>query len=143
LLAGAAEPRKLARLQTVVQKRLGHRIAIAVEQAKIALSSEPKSDIPLDFLDPRLHVPVTRTDFEWTVRDQSARLRDCAAGCVASAGLRPGDIQTIFFTGGSSRIPAVRMAIAGAAPDAQIATGSDFLSVAAGLTLEARRRYGG
>jgi hypothetical chaperone protein len=141
LLAGAAEPRKLDRLQAVVRKRLGHRIAIAVEQAKIALSAEPKADIPLDFIDPRLHVPVTRPDFEWTVRDQSARLQDCAAGCVAQAGLTSGDIQTIFFTGGSSRIPAVRTAIARAAPDARIATGSDFLSVAAGLTLEARRRY--
>jgi hypothetical chaperone protein len=142
LLAGAAEPKKVARLQAVVQKRLGHRIAIAVEQAKIALSTELKSDIPLDFIDPRLHVPVTRPDFEWTVRDQSARLQGCAAGCVARAGLTPSDIQTIFFTGGSSRIPAVRAAIARAAPDAQIATGSDFLSVAAGLTLEAQRRFG-
>jgi hypothetical protein len=34
------------------------------------------------------------------------------------------------------------VAIAHAAPDAQIATGSDFLSVAAGLTLEAQRRFG-
>ncbi len=142
LLAGAAEPRKLARLQAVVQKRLGHRIAIAVEQAKIALSAAPQSDIPLNFIDPRLHVPVTRPDFEWTVRDQSVRLRDCAASCVANAGLTPRDIQTIFFTGGSSRIPAVRAAVAGAAPGAQVATGADFLSVAAGLTLEAQRRFG-
>jgi hypothetical chaperone protein len=141
LLAGAAEPGKLARLQAVVRKRLGHRIAIEVEKAKIALSAQPKSNIPLDFIEPGLHVPVTRPDFEWTVRDQSARLRNCAIECVASAGLSPNDINTIFFTGGSSRIPAVRTAIAAAAPDAQIATGSDFLSVAAGLTLEAQRRY--
>jgi hypothetical chaperone protein len=141
LLAGAAEPRKVARLQAVVQKRLGHRIAIEVEKAKIALSTEPKSDIPLDFIDPRLHVPVTRTDFEWTVRDQSARLQGCAVGCVARAGLAPADIQTIFFTGGSSRIPAVRAAIGRAAPDAQVATGSDFLSVAARRAVEAHRRY--
>jgi hypothetical chaperone protein len=142
LVAGAAEPRKVARLQQVVRKRLGHRIAIAVENAKVALSGEARADIPLDFIEPRLHVPVSRTDFEWTVRDQTARLQAVAAECVAAAGLKPGDIGTIFFTGGSSRLPAVRKAIAGAAPEAEAATGSDFLSVAAGLTLEAQRRYG-
>jgi hypothetical protein len=35
---------------------------------------------------------------------------------------------------GSSRVPAVRTAIARAAPSARLATGSDFLSVALGLT---------
>jgi hypothetical chaperone protein len=141
LLGGAAEPRKLERLQQVVRKRLGHRIAIEVEKAKVALSGEAKADIPLDFIEQRLLAPASRADFEWTVRDQAARLRAAAADCVATAGVKPGDIGSIFFTGGSSRIPAVRKAISGAAPGAQEATGSDFLSVAAGLTLEARRRY--
>jgi hypothetical chaperone protein len=142
LVAEAAEPRKVGRLQQVVRRRLGHRIAIEVEKAKVALSGEAKADVPVDFIEPQLHVPVSRADFEWTVRDQTARLQSVAADCIAAAGLKPRDIDTIFFTGGSSRIPAVRRAIAGAAPEAQEATGSDFLSVAAGLTLEARRRYG-
>jgi hypothetical chaperone protein len=116
-------------------------LAIDVEKAKVALSGEAKADIPLDFIELRLHVPVSRADFEWTVRDQTTRLRAVAGECVAAAGLKPNDIGTIFFTGGSSRIPAVREAIAGAAPEAVAATGSDFLSVAAGLTLEAQRRY--
>ncbi|HTJ64276.1 MAG TPA: Hsp70 family protein [Alphaproteobacteria bacterium] len=141
LVAEAAEPRKVARLQQVVRRRLGHRLAIDVEKAKVALSGEAKADIPLDFIELRLHVPVSRADFEWTVRDQTTRLRAVAGECVAAAGLKPNDIGTIFFTGGSSRIPAVREAIAGAAPEAVAATGSDFLSVAAGLTLEAQRRY--
>lgn len=141
LVAEAAEPRKVARLQQVVRRRLGHRLAIDVEKAKVALSGEAKAHIPLDFIELRLHVPVSRADFEWTVRDQTTRLRAVAGECVAAAGLKPNDIGTIFFTGGSSRIPAVREAIAGAAPEAVAATGSDFLSVAAGLTLEAQRRY--
>ena len=56
------------------------------------------------------------------------------------AGLNPTDIQTIFFTGGSSRVPAVRAAISRTASEAQPATGSDLLSVALGLTREAERR---
>jgi hypothetical chaperone protein len=47
----------------------------------------------------------------------------------------------VFLTGGSSRVPAVRTAIARAAPSVRIATGSDLLSVALGLTHEATRRF--
>jgi hypothetical chaperone protein len=43
-----------------------------------------------------------------------------------------GDNGPIWW--GSSRVPAVRTAIARAAPSARLATGSDFLSVALGLT---------
>ncbi|MBV8187725.1 MAG: hypothetical protein JOY64_26140 [Alphaproteobacteria bacterium] len=53
---------------------------------------------------------------------------------MANAGLAGDTIDTIFLTGGSSRVPAVRAAIVRAAPAARIATGSDFLSVALGLT---------
>jgi hypothetical chaperone protein len=49
-------------------------------------------------------------------------------------GLSAAAVDTIFLTGGSSRVPAVRTAIARAAPSACMAVGSDFLSVALGLT---------
>jgi hypothetical chaperone protein len=141
LLAGADRPDKVGRLQTVVKQRLGHRIAMAVEQGKVALSGQDVFDIGLDFVEPALHAPVTRARLEATIRDNTDRLGRTASACIASAGLRPDDIQTVFFTGGSSLIPAVRAAIAGASPNARIATGSDFLSVASGLTLEAGRQY--
>jgi hypothetical chaperone protein len=141
LLAGSREPRKVSRLLSVIQHRLGHRIAMAVEQGKVALSDSDAVDIGLEFIEKGLHAPAARTRFEAVIRDNTERLRKTAASCIAAAGLKAGDVQTIFFTGGSSLIPAVRAAIAGAAPDAQIATGSDFLSVASGLTLEAGRRF--
>ena len=40
LVALAGEPEKVERLLTVVQQRLGHRLAFAVEDAKIALSAD-------------------------------------------------------------------------------------------------------
>ena len=62
------------------------------------------------------------------------RLHRTARDCIAAAGLRPAAIDTIFLTGGSSRVPAVRTAIARATPSARVAGGSDLLSVAMGLT---------
>ena len=141
LLAGAQEPGRVGRLQKVILERLGHRVAIAVEQGKVALSSADATDIALGFVEAGLHAPARRSRFETVIRDNTERLNRAAASCVAAAGLKPGDVQTVFFTGGSSLIPAARTAISRAAPDARIATGADFLSVASGLTLEAARRF--
>jgi hypothetical chaperone protein len=141
LLAGAREPERVERLQKVIRERLGHRIAIAVEQGKVALSNADLVDIALGFVEAGLHAAASRKRFERVIRDNTERLERTAAACIANAGLKPRDVHTIFFTGGSSLIPIVRAAIGRAAPDARVATGSDFLSVASGLTLEAARRF--
>lgn len=142
LLAQSQEPEKIARLQKTIHQRLGHRIAFAIEDAKIALSAAEQTTLPLGFIEQGLHGAPTRTDFENVIREKTTRLHTVARECIANAGVAPQAIQTIFFTGGSSRVPAVRHAIASAAPNAMAAEGSDFLSVAMGLTQEAARRYG-
>ena len=130
----AREPEKIDRLLTVVRQRLGHRVAFAVEEAKIALSEAEGALIGLDFLEAELAARATRVDFQRAIAGRTDRLYRTACQCVASAGLGGDAIDTIFLTGGSSRVPAVRAAIVRAAPSARVATGSDLLSVALGLT---------
>jgi hypothetical chaperone protein len=124
----------VARLLTVVRQRLGHRLAFAVEDAKIALSAEESATVPLAFLEPDLPVTATRTELDHAIDAKIDRLHQTASDCIAAAGLRPAAIDTIFLTGGSSRVPVVRAAIGRAAPSARLAGGSDLLSVAMGLT---------
>jgi hypothetical chaperone protein len=139
LVSEASEPEKVGHLQTVIEKRLGHRVAFAVEDAKIALSAERDAAVVLDFVEKRLLAAATRTGFERAIRTRTDRLHDTARDCIAAAGVDGAAIDTIFLTGGSSRVPAVRAAIARAAPAARLATGSDLLSVASGLTQMAGR----
>jgi len=142
LLAQSQEPEKVARLAKTIQQRLGHRIAFAVEDAKIALSGTPHTNLPLEFLEQGLHAEIDRATFESSILEKTRRLHEVVRNCIANAGVSPNAIQTIFFTGGSSRVPAVRNAITSAIPAGVAAEGSDFLSVAIGLTQEAARRYG-
>jgi hypothetical chaperone protein len=135
----AREPEKVGRLLNVIRQRLGHRLAFAVEEAKIALSDADGADLCLAFLEKGLEAHATRVGFEQAIRGQTDRLNRTACACVVAAGLSGDAIDTIFLTGGSSRVPAVRAAIARAAPSARIATGSDLLSVAWGLTHMAAR----
>jgi hypothetical chaperone protein len=135
----ACEPEKVERLLKLVHGRLGHRLALAVEDGKIALSGEDSVTIALAFLEAGLAVTATRPDFDHAIEARTDRLHRTARDCMAAAGLGPAAIDTIFLTGGSSRVPAVRAAIARAAPSARLAGGSDLLSVALGLTQMAGR----
>ena len=134
LVLEACEPEKVGRLLAVIDKRLGHRVAFAVEDAKIVLSAERDAAVSLDFVEHGLAAAATRGGFERAIRTRTDRLYRTARDCIAAAGLDGAAIDTVFLTGGSSRVPAVRAAIAKAAPGARLATGSDLLSVASGLT---------
>ncbi len=134
LVSLAREPEKVERLLKVVRQRLGHRLAFAVEDAKIALSAEQRAAVPLSFLEANLAITATRVDFDRAIDARMDRLHRTAGECIAAAGLKPAAIDTIFLTGGSSRVPSVRAAIGRAAPSARLAGGSDLLSVALGLT---------
>lgn len=134
LVSLAVEPEKVSRLLKLVQQGLGHRLAFVVEDAKIALSDREEVTVPLDFIEASLAVTATRRTFDRAIDAATSRLYKAAGACIEAAGLVPDDIETIFLTGGSSRVPAVRAAVGRAAPGARVAGGSDLLSVALGLT---------
>ncbi len=136
----AVEPQKTERLLTVLTKHLGHRIAFAVEQAKIDLTDAERTAIALAFVDAGLAAPATREMFDEAIAAELTRLRLAVWNCLALADVAT--IDTVFMTGGSSLVPAVEAVLRDELPDTQIKRGDDFLSVALGLTLEAQARYG-
>lgn len=139
LLRLAAQPEKVKRLVDTVERRLGHHISFAVEDAKVALSREPQAVIDLAFLEPNLAPRVTRKLFDDAIGDMIDRIRTTALRCIADAGAGPTAIRAVFLTGGSCRVPAIRDAILGAIPAARVASGDDLASVALGLTRYARQ----
>ncbi|MBI1213129.1 MAG: Hsp70 family protein [Alphaproteobacteria bacterium] len=138
----AVEPQKTARLLTVLNKHLGHRIAFAVEGGKIALTDAERTAIALAFVEAGLEAPATRDEFEEAIERELMRLRISVWDCLALADLQDTDIDTVFMTGGSSLVPAVEAVVAQELTNASVRRGDDFLSVAMGLTLEAQKRYG-
>lgn len=138
----AERPDLVDRLIRLVEARRGHAVLIAVEAGKIALSDLDETIIDLTGIEPSLRLPATRAGFEAASARQQARLTDAAKGCIAAAGLTPESIEAVFFTGGTSQVPAVRRAILSSAPRARVVDGDRFGAVGLGLALEARRRYG-
>ena len=60
------------------------------------------------------------------------------AVALAGSGVRPGEVDRVFLTGGSSFVPAVRRIFATRFGEDRIQTGNEFTSVAHGLSLRAR-----
>ncbi|MFL9825203.1 Hsp70 family protein [Rhodoplanes sp. SY1] len=138
----ARAPKLLARLIHLIEMRRGHSVLIEVERAKIALSDAETTTIPLDWVEPGLAAPATRTQFDAATVPLAERLRTTAAATLAAAGLTPEKIDAVFFTGGGSLVPSVRGAVRSVLPDAAVVDGDRFGAVGLGLTIEAQRRYG-
>jgi hypothetical chaperone protein len=143
VLRDALEPDKIERLIRVVELRKGHALLGRIEQAKIALSSEDATEIDLTDVVDGLRLGVERARLEHSIVDGLARIEGRVLALLASAGILADDVGTVFLTGGSSGIPAVRAAITRPVPNARIISGDAFGSVATGLAIDAGRRFGG
>jgi len=142
LLREATEPEKIERLLSILELRKGHELLARVEGAKIALSAEETARIDLSDVISSLHLEVQRRVLEEAIDDGLTRIEGRVAALLADAGISAADVGTVFITGGSSGIPAVRAAITRGLPEARVISGDAFGSVATGLALDAARRFG-
>lgn len=142
LRAIAAEPDKVDRFMRVIGDRAGHRVAGDVEAAKIVLSEAETATIDLSYVEAALGATTSRRLFEETIGNECRKLSDCVAACLRSAGVGPDRISTVFFTGGSTSIPAVERACLAHTPGAKIVRGDKFASVGVGLTIDSGLKFG-
>jgi hypothetical chaperone protein len=138
----ALAPQKIARLAEVIESRRGHSIAIAVEQAKIALSSADRATIDLAGADLGDRIETTAKTLNDTVAEQLGSLSRTLAETLDASGLAGERIGAVFLTGGSTAIPAVRAAVTGLTPKAKVVEGDMFGAVGLGLGLDAARKFG-
>lgn len=138
----AQEPKKMARLLTLIEKRAGHWLANEVEQAKIILSDQVSTTLVLDRIETGLRLPLTRDEFDEATTGLVSKIEAKLAVLLRDAGVAPERIDTIFFTGGASGVPLLRRRIAALLPQARPVEGDLFGSIGAGLAIEAARRYG-
>ncbi len=135
------QPELLDRMMRVVEERHGHALAMAVEAAKISLSAEEFARLQLSDFTGGPNPMLRREGFEAAVEAPLTRISDTIASVLTQAGLRADQIGTVFMTGGSSGLPALRGLVQAALPDVAIATGDMLGSVGTGLALDARRKF--
>lgn len=138
----ALEKDKLARLQNLVRERAGHWLAMQVEAGKIALSDAPATVMDLGRIAPGKTLALQRADFDAAIAHLVAKVNATVTALLHDASVKPTQVDSIFFTGGSSGVPLLRNSIAALLPHARSMDGDKFGSIGLGLALDAQRKFG-
>jgi hypothetical chaperone protein len=131
------EPEKIAALIHIVENDLGYFLFRAVEKTKLELSALESTDFT--FSDPPVLIEkiVARPDFENWIARYLEQIAGCVDRLMNAVALKPDAINSVFLTGGSSFVPAVRRIFVERFGADSIRIGDEFTSVARGLALRA------
>ncbi|MEP9318540.1 Hsp70 family protein [Pseudomonas sp. LABIM340] len=130
------------RLFKLIEQRAGHWLAMQVEASKIELSDAERRDIDLTRVEAGLIAELSRELFEGAIGPLLERVRGSITELLNSADVDPARVDTVFFTGGSSGVPALRQSVAAMLPNAHHVDGDRFGGIGNGLAIEAMKRYG-
>ncbi|MEG0003857.1 MAG: Hsp70 family protein [Comamonas sp.] len=123
-----------ARLMTVLEERLGHRLANTMEQGKIAVSqSGAAQTLDLGWLENQLQAQATPELLDLHLQPALTRVVACAQECLRRAGVQARELDAIYLTGGSSALRPLRSALRAAFPQTEQVEGDLFGGVASGL----------
>jgi hypothetical chaperone protein len=129
--------KQLAALLHLVDEDLGYELHEQVTATKTALSSATEAELRFVLSPVSIDWHATRDEFErWLEPDLDA-IESCVGDLLARTGLAASAIDTVFLTGGSSFVPAVRRVFERRFPGAAISGGHELTSVATGLALRA------
>ena len=136
------EPEKLQALQNLVQQKDGHWLALQVEAAKIHLSTESGATLDLSRLGVSKDLLLQRAVFDHAIAILVGRIGETVNKLLRDAGVAADQVDTVFFTGGSSGVPLLRQSVGVLLPQAQRIEGDLFGSIGAGLAIDAARKFG-
>tara|TARA_R110002153_G_scaffold5044_3_gene23533 strand:+ start:41363 stop:42820 length:1458 start_codon:yes stop_codon:yes gene_type:complete len=134
------EDKRLERLRTLRDRKLGLRLNQSAEMAKIQLSGNENISLPLHYIEDDLLVPISRVALSDAIKDELRQFEVLINECVQLAGTQP---DSIFVTGGTAVSPVIQTWINSIFPDVEVVIGNHFGSVTSGLVTHAQRVFRG
>ena len=129
---------RLQALQALIFNDLSFQFYNRVEAAKIALSDLPAAVLRMEAEDIHIWEMLTRLQFEQDIAGHYQKIERCLLDTLSASGLKPGQIDSVIRTGGSSSVPCfIEMLNRIFSPD-KVKTSSLFGSVTGGLAIRAR-----
>lgn len=128
---------KLEHLVYIIEEKLGFKLFESIESTKVELSRMPQA--PFDFQHYDLHLTgvVEANDFEDYSRELSDKIISTLKDTIKSSGLTFSDIDTVYCTGGTAHIPALRSSLRDLFSPEKIKKSHEFHSVISGLAQRA------
>jgi hypothetical chaperone protein len=87
-------------------------------------------------------VLLQRAIFDQAITGLVGRIGETVNKLLREAGVSAEQVDTVFFTGGSSGVPVLRQSVGELLPNALRVEGDLFGSIGAGLAIDAARKFG-
>jgi hypothetical chaperone protein len=131
------EPGKIESLIHLINDDLGFKLYRAIESTKVELSALENSTFV--FVDPPVAITkdITRSKFETWISPYITEMAECIDRLLGKCNIAASDVDSVFMTGGSSFVPAVRHLFAEKFGADRLKGGGELTSVAEGLGLRA------
>jgi hypothetical chaperone protein len=138
----ALQPEKINALIHVVENDSGYRLYRSVESAKFALTGRESAIFVFDDPPVAIDANVTREQFEAWIAREIHRIAECVERLFRRSGVSFKEVDSIFMTGGTSLVPAVKKLFTERFGAERMKAGEELTSVAKGLALEALTVFG-
>lgn len=132
------QPRAIRSLRSLIQRNFGYPLAREVEAAKKRLSSLSETRIVFDQEEIQIDEGLERPEFGHIIEHMLDQMMACIVEAENAAGVKPGDIDRVLTTGGTSLIPAVRHMLEKRYGANRLHQRDTFTSVATGLAIVAQ-----
>jgi hypothetical chaperone protein len=104
----ATDRQRIENLEHLIGDNYGFFLFQAIEKAKCELSQQGLATVSFRERDLLINEEITRGEFESINADNLAQIAGCIDQVVESSGVPRAGIDTVFLTGGTSRIPVIR-----------------------------------
>lgn len=136
----AEDPAPFDALIHLLEYELGFAMSSKVQEAKARLSDSAST--AFEFVDQPIEIRHTllRDDFESWIQREVAKIEECLEQLLQETGVQLQDVDRVFLTGGSSRVPRIARIFSERFPN-RVAGENQLTSVAGGLALAAHQAF--
>lgn len=129
---------KMDRLFTVIEDNLGFDVFEQIEHAKRRLSDSETTDLTFEYPEIRIREKLKRKKFEEYSDEVTGKILGSLDQTLASAGVKPEQIDLVFCTGGTAKVPLLQRELIKRFGSEKIQERNHFHSIVAGLAERAR-----
>lgn len=120
-------------LITLIDNNLGYSIFQTIEQTKIELSKQSTSKFNYSEMEIEIDEAISIEQYETVIDKDIRKISQYLDAFLLQHQIKPEEINSLFLTGGTSMVLAVKNLFKVRFPDTPMHTGDNFMSVAKGL----------
>jgi len=125
--------RAIEQLENIINDNFGFFLFQAIEKAKCELSGQDQATIRFMDRDLCINEELGKGEFEMLNAENFQQIATCIDEVIARSGLLPAQMDTVFLTGGTSRIPHIQGLFAARFGSDKLESRDAFTSVVHGL----------